>query len=179
MPLFVNPFRKRDASTFPGVLIPLQRVRRSSTGNEAEGRLDGVAEDDTGGQTNADGVIAGSEDEALLPSDEGAVEDLRLDLEKEVCGCESSYDREYLPALWALMGFAKVLQASRGLLIRLFKILGWAGISGSYSFFVGWVGLRISGYSASLPRFSLANNVPVSGCRYLNILFRVHGIAAY
>lgn len=83
MPVFVNPFRKQDASTFPGVLIPLKRVARPVD-----------AED--GNATNADGLIAGSEDEALLPNDDAPVlEDLRAQLEKEVEGVETAYDREY------------------------------------------------------------------------------------
>lgn len=80
MPVFVNPFRKQDASTFPGVLIPLQRVVRPVD-----------AED--GNVSNADGLNVGSEDEALLPNQDAPVlEDLKAQLEKDICGVETAYD---------------------------------------------------------------------------------------
>jgi len=86
MPLFVNPFRKHDASEFPGVLIPLRRVRRPVPED---------AEDATA--VNADGVATGSEEEALLPSDEITVDDLKSQFEKELASSETAYDRGFDP----------------------------------------------------------------------------------
>ena len=82
MPVFVNPFKKQDASTFPGVLIPLQRVRRPSP-------------EDAGNEVNADGQTTGAEDQALLPSDEGTIDDLKTQLEKELVASETAYDRMF------------------------------------------------------------------------------------
>jgi hypothetical protein len=79
MPLFINPFRKRDASTFPGVLIPLSRVRPDAeTDHEATG--DGGLEDD---------------DAPLLPDSEAALEGVKAELEKELAEAEgdTAYDR--------------------------------------------------------------------------------------
>jgi len=80
MPVFVNPFKKQDASTFPGVLIPLQRVQRSTP-------------EDAGDEVNADGQTTGAEDEALLHSDEDTIDDLKTQLEKELVVSETAYDR--------------------------------------------------------------------------------------
>ena len=86
MPVFVNPFKKQDATTFPGVLIPLRRVQRSTP-------------EDAGGEVNADGQTTGAEDEALLPSDEGTIDDLKAQLENELVASENSYDRMF-PTSW-------------------------------------------------------------------------------
>jgi len=83
MPVFVNPFRKHDASEFPGVLIPLRRVTRPVPED---------AEDTTA--VNADGATTGSEEEALLPSDELTIEDLKSQFEKELASSETAYDRK-------------------------------------------------------------------------------------
>jgi hypothetical protein len=82
MPVFVNPFKKQDATTFPGVLIPLERVQRPKP-------------QDAGVEANADGQTTGAEDEALLPSDEGTIDDLKTQLEKELVTSETAYDRMF------------------------------------------------------------------------------------
>ena len=82
MPVFVNPFKKQDATTFPGVLIPLRRAQRSTP-------------EDAGVEVNADGQTTGAEDEALLPSDEGTIDDLKAQLEKELVASETTYDRMF------------------------------------------------------------------------------------
>jgi len=82
MPIFVNPFKKQDASTFPGVLIPLQHAQRQTP-------------EDVGDGANADGQTIGAEDEALLPSDEGTIDDLKARLEKELTASETTYDRMF------------------------------------------------------------------------------------
>ena len=50
------------------------------------------AEDATA--VNADGAATGSEEEALLPSDELTLEDLKSQFEKELASSETAYDRE-------------------------------------------------------------------------------------
>lgn len=82
MSIFINPFKKQDATTFPGVLIPLQRVQR-------------LTPEDAGVDANADGQTTGAEDEALLPSDEGTIDDLKIQLEKEFVASETTYDRMF------------------------------------------------------------------------------------
>jgi hypothetical protein len=92
MPVFVNPFKKQDASTFPGVLIPLQRVQRPTP-------------EDAGDEVNADGQTTGAEDEALLHSDEGTIDDLKTQLEKELVASETAYDRMFTAERISLLEF--------------------------------------------------------------------------
>lgn len=92
MPVFVNPFKKQDATTFPGVLITLQRVQRPTP-------------EDVRIEANADGQTTGAEDEALLPSDEGTIDDLKAQLEKELVASETAYDRMFATRLAEYQNF--------------------------------------------------------------------------
>ena len=127
---FVNPFKKQDATTFPGVLIPLRRAQRPTP-------------EDAGDEANADGQTTGEEDEALLPSDEGTIDDLKTQLDKELVGSETAYDRKFTLIDWTTIRLT-FTQGSRESLIEPFKMLVWAGISGNFSSSAAWVGWQTS-----------------------------------
>ena len=83
MQAFTNPFRKRDASTLPGVPIPLENVPRDK---RDEHRTD----------DNSDGE---SDDAPLLPDDNVPADGVNAELERELDAAENDtpYERTCRP----------------------------------------------------------------------------------
>jgi hypothetical protein len=85
MPWLTNPFKKQDASSYPGVLIPLQQVQRYQPVDSTE------PEPDHGGEAEAkpvDGPAPADDDDdqPLLESnaDEGDLKSLKTEIEKDI-----------------------------------------------------------------------------------------------
>ena|ERR1051326_7459354 len=73
-----------------GVAIPLRQVREQQEQHP---------DSNLGATPDADDVIGEDDDAPLLPSDETDPERLKLDLEKDLAGVESAYDRKFLTLL--------------------------------------------------------------------------------
>jgi hypothetical protein len=80
--IFTNPFKKHDASEFPGVVIPLEQATRHASVNSKE-------KHDEESRASSDGVQS-----------DGArtIESLRAEIDSDIAagGHDTAYDREFL-----------------------------------------------------------------------------------
>jgi len=80
--IFSNPFKKHDASEFPGVVIPLEEAnRRASIGSKEK--------HDDASRASSDGVQSGGA---------RTIESLRAEIDADIAagGHDTAYDRELL-----------------------------------------------------------------------------------
>lgn len=93
MSRFLNPFKKHDPPSYPGVLIPLQQVQRyhpvdaEAAEGEAENKPDDAAADE-------------DDDQPLLQSETWDLASLKAEIEKDVTSRKDSpYERMWSRAL--------------------------------------------------------------------------------
>jgi hypothetical protein len=82
---------EREHSGQGVVAIPLRQVREQQQEQHPDNTL--------GATPDADDVTGEDDDAPLLPSDDADPERLKLDLEKDLAGVESAYDRKF----WLLL----------------------------------------------------------------------------